>query len=55
MDISGAAINNVYRMDDVEDEYIEFSKHVREDQLSEIVKEICVRGTEWNKLACGST
>ncbi|GMN40396.1 hypothetical protein TIFTF001_009619 [Ficus carica] len=54
VDISGAAINNVYRLNDVEDEYIEFSKHVHGNQLSEIVKEICVPGTEWIKSARGS-
>ncbi|GMN32299.1 hypothetical protein TIFTF001_044672 [Ficus carica] len=54
VDISGAAINNVYSLNDVEDEYIEFSKRVHENQLSEIVKEICVPGTEWIKSARGS-
>ncbi|GMN71579.1 hypothetical protein TIFTF001_055548, partial [Ficus carica] len=55
VDISGAAINNVYRLNDVEDEYIEFSKRVNENQLSEIVKEICVPGTEWIKSARGQS
>ncbi|GMN66801.1 hypothetical protein TIFTF001_035868 [Ficus carica] len=54
VDISGATINKVYRLDDVEDEYLEFSKSLDEDQLSEIVKEIYVRGTEWTKSAHGS-
>ncbi|GMN44087.1 hypothetical protein TIFTF001_013284 [Ficus carica] len=54
VDISGVPINKVYRLDDVEDKYLEFSKRVCEDQLSEIVKEICVRGTEWIKSAHGS-
>ncbi|GMN60647.1 hypothetical protein TIFTF001_029734 [Ficus carica] len=51
VDISGSAINKVYRLDDVEDEYFEFSKRVHENQLSEIVKEICVLGTESIKSA----
>ncbi|GMN61530.1 hypothetical protein TIFTF001_030607 [Ficus carica] len=54
VDISGATINDVYRLNDVEDEYLEFSKYVHENQLSEIVKEICVPGTEWIKSARGS-
>ncbi|GMN69096.1 hypothetical protein TIFTF001_038155 [Ficus carica] len=54
VDISGATINKVYRLDDVEDEYLEFSKRVHENQLSEIVKEICVPGTEWIKSTRGS-
>ena len=59
VDISGVAINKVYRLDDVDDEYLEFSRlefswSVDEDQLSEIVKEICVRETEWTKSAHGT-
>ncbi|GMN66871.1 hypothetical protein TIFTF001_035931 [Ficus carica] len=54
VDISGTTINDVYRLNDVEDEYLEFSKRVHGNQLSEIIKEICVPGTEWIKSAHGS-
>ncbi|EXB77427.1 hypothetical protein L484_000483 [Morus notabilis] len=48
------AINSLYDLPDVEDHFNNFADSLNEDQLDEVINELCVEGTEWRRATRGS-
>ncbi|EXB93492.1 hypothetical protein L484_006967 [Morus notabilis] len=48
------AINSLYDLPDVEDHFNSFADSLNEDQLDEVINELCVEGTEWWRATRGS-
>lgn len=48
------AINSMYNLPDVEDHFKDFAYNLDEDQMDEVIHELCVEGTEWRRATRGS-
>ena len=48
VEITAAAINEFYGLQNFDDEYIPFAENITDEQFDQVLHVICVKGTRWN-------
>ena len=54
IELTSAAINQIYQLGDDDDDYTEFGEGLDEDQLDELLRTVCGLDAEWQKASRGS-
>ena len=53
VEITAAAINKFYGLQNFDDEYISFTENITDEQFDQVLRVICVEGTRWSILSTG--